>query len=99
MWKNIVLIFCMSATSWTLAQVDVNKGGVGALDAINGIGPVIAKRIVDERVKRGNFKDWTDFENRVAGINMKKSIQLSQAGLLVNGRPKVKTQSKSSKEK
>ncbi|WP_211463020.1 ComEA family DNA-binding protein [Collimonas silvisoli] len=88
MLKKLLLIVCMLMATVSFAQVDVNKGDPAALGSIKGIGPATAKRIVDERSKGGNFKDWTDFESRVSGIGEKKSVKLSQAGLLVNGKPK-----------
>jgi competence protein ComEA len=88
MLKKLLLIVCMLMATASFAQVDVNKGDLAALDSIKGIGPATAKRIIDERGKGGNFKDWADFENRVSGIGEKKSIKLSQAGLQVNGKPK-----------
>lgn len=91
MLKRLLLVFCalMTTTSFTFAQVDVNKGDPVALNNIKGIGSATAKRIVDERKKNGNFKDWADFENRVSGIGEKSAVKLSKAGLLVNGKPKA----------
>jgi competence protein ComEA len=73
--------------SVAFADVDVNKADQSALDSVKGIGPVISKRIVDERQAHGPYKDWADFENRVKGIGDKKAATLSQAGLTVNGQP------------
>ena len=89
MLKKLLLIAGMLMATTSFAQVDVNKGDLGALDGVKGIGAATAKRIVDERGKGGNFKDWADFESRVPGIGDKKSVKLSQAGLLVNGKPKA----------
>jgi competence protein ComEA len=69
------------------ADVDVNKGDQAALDSVKGIGPVISKRIIDERQAHGPYKNWADFENRVKGIGDKKAATLSQSGLTVNGQP------------
>ncbi|MFC5472714.1 ComEA family DNA-binding protein [Paraherbaspirillum soli] len=90
MFKKLLLVFAMLIASMNLAfaQVDVNKADLAALDGIKGIGPATAKRILDERTKGGDFKDWNDFENRVSGIGHKSSIKLSQAGLQVNGKAK-----------
>ena len=90
MLTRLLLVFCalMASASLALAQADVNKGDLAALTNIKGIGPAKAKRIIDERGKGGNFKDWADFENRVPGIGEKSASQLSQAGLLVNGKAK-----------
>ncbi|WP_211454385.1 ComEA family DNA-binding protein [Collimonas antrihumi] len=89
MLKKLLLIAGMLMATASFAQVDVNKGDLSALDGVKGIGSATAKRIVDERGKGGNFKDWADFESRVPGIGDKKSVKLSQAGLLVNGKPKA----------
>ncbi|AMP01590.1 helix-hairpin-helix motif family protein [Collimonas arenae] len=90
MFTRLLLVFCalMASASLALAQVDVNKGDLAALNNIKGIGAAKAKRIIDERSKGGNFKDWADFESRVPGIGEKSASQLSQAGLLVNGKAK-----------
>ena len=88
MLKKLLLIICILMASASFAQVDVNKGDAAALDGIKGIGASTAKRIIDERTKGGNFKDWSDFESRVQGIGEKKAVKLSQAGLQVNGKAK-----------
>jgi competence protein ComEA len=74
--------------TFAFAQVDVNKADQAALDGVKGIGPTMSKRIIDERKKGGEFKDWADFEKRVKGIGDKSSAKLSQAGLVVNGQSK-----------
>jgi competence protein ComEA len=89
MFKKILLAIAtlVAMTSFAFAQVDVNKADQAALDSIKGIGPAKTKAILEER-KKGDFKDWADFEQRVKGIGGKNAIKLSQAGLLVNGKPK-----------
>ncbi|QRX83673.1 helix-hairpin-helix domain-containing protein [Glaciimonas sp. PAMC28666] len=78
----------MATMSMALAQVDVNKADMAALDSVKGVGPATSKRILDERTKGGNFKDWPDFEKRVKGINDKSAVKLSEGGLQVNGQSK-----------
>lgn len=68
-----------------MAQVDVNKADVTALDGIKGIGPATSKRILEERRKGGDYSSWADLESRVKGVSGKKATALSQAGLTVNG--------------
>ncbi|MQR02537.1 ComEA family DNA-binding protein [Glaciimonas soli] len=91
MLKKILWFVVVSFATMGLAfaQVDVNKGDRAALDGIKGIGPATSQRIIDERTKGGNFKDWPDFETRVKGISGKKSVKLSEAGLTVNGQAKT----------
>jgi competence protein ComEA len=45
----------------------------------------MSKAIIDERTKGGAFKDWSDFQKRVKGVQQKRAAQLSKAGLQVNG--------------
>lgn len=90
MFKKLLLVIAalVATMGFAFAQVDVNKADQAALDGVKGIGPAMSKNILDERKKGGNFKDWTDFENRVKGIGDKNSAKLSQAGLTVNGQAK-----------
>lgn len=85
----IAVVALVATMNLALAQVEVNKGDLVALESIKGIGPATAKRILDERTKGGNFKDWSDFESRIKGIGEKSAIKLSQAGLQVNGQTKL----------
>ena len=83
----LALAVCAAALNVAMAQVDVNKADVAALDSVKGIGPAKSKAILDERAK-GEFKDWADFEARVKGIGGKNALRLSEAGLQVNGKSK-----------
>jgi len=70
------------------ASVEVNKADQSGLDGIKGIGPSLSKAILAERSKGGDFKDWSDLENRVKGISDKNSVRFSNEGLVVNGHSK-----------
>ncbi|MDP9109414.1 MAG: DUF655 domain-containing protein [Pseudomonadota bacterium] len=70
------------------AQVDINKADQAALDGIKGIGPKMSQKILDERKRGGDFKDWNDVQSRVKGIKEKSALRLSAAGLTVNGQTK-----------
>jgi len=98
MYKKLLLALATLAASMTLAwaQVDVNKADAAALDAIRGLGPAKTKAILEER-KKGEFKDWSDLEQRVKGIGQKNALKLSEAGLQVNGKSKDGAPAKSSK--
>lgn len=76
----------VATMGFAFAQVDVNKADQPALNGVKGIGPAMSKRILDERKKGGEFKDWNDLENRVKGMKDKKAAKLSAAGLQVNGK-------------
>lgn len=87
MLKKLLLAIAtiMAAMSLAFAQVDVNKADEAGLNSVKGIGPAKSKAIMDER-KKGEFKDWSDFEQRVKGIGEKSAVKLSEAGLQVNGK-------------
>ncbi|SNS37526.1 competence protein ComEA [Noviherbaspirillum humi] len=90
MIKKLLLTLAtfIATMSFAFAQVDVNKADQAALDGIRGIGPAMSKRILDERKKGGDFKDWDDLQTRVKGIGEKNAAKLSAAGLNVNGQAK-----------
>jgi competence protein ComEA len=89
MYKKLLLAVAtlVATMGFAFAQVDVNKADQAALDSVKGIGPAKTKAILDER-KKGEFKDWADFEQRVKGIGGKNAMKLSEAGLQVNGKSK-----------
>ncbi|NVD73114.1 helix-hairpin-helix domain-containing protein [Duganella sp. BJB1802] len=88
MFKKLLLAVAtlIATMGFAFAQVDVNKADAAALDSVKGIGPAKTKAIMEER-KKGDFKDWADLEKRVKGIGEKNAVKLSQAGLVVNGKP------------
>ncbi len=51
-------------------QVRVNSAGITELTALPGIGPVLARRILEDRKLHGRFLTLTDLK-RVKGINKK----------------------------
>ena len=69
------------------AAVEVNSADPSQLESIKGIGPALSGKITTER-KQGNFKDWSDFENRVSGVGEKNAAAFSRAGLTVGGKAK-----------
>jgi competence protein ComEA len=90
MIKKLMLAIAtlVASMSFAFAQVDVNKADAAALDSVKGVGPSMSKKILDERTKNGDFKDWADFQKRVKGVGEKNAAKLSQAGLQVNGKSK-----------
>lgn len=84
MLKNILAIAAMLFASLSFAAVDVNKATAAELDGIKGIGPGISTKILDER-KKGNFKDWNDFVERVKGVGDGNAAKFSAEGMTING--------------
>lgn len=89
MIKKLMLAVATLVASMGIAfaQVDVNKADAAALDSVKGVGPAMSKQILEER-KKGEFKDWADFQSRVKGVGDKRAAKLSEAGLQVNGKSK-----------
>ena len=85
MLKKILAVMAMLVAAASWAAVDVNKASDAELDAIRGVGPALSKRIVEERKKGGDFKDWPDLMSRVKGVKDKAATKLSTEGLTVNG--------------
>jgi competence protein ComEA len=84
MLKKVIAMLLALYAAAAFAAVDVNKASLAELEAVKGIGPVAAAKILDER-KKGSFKDWGDVMQRVRGIKEAKAARLSEAGLTVNG--------------
>ena len=84
MLKKILALVAMLYAAASFAAVDVNKATAAELDSIKGIGPGISTKILDER-KKGSFKDWADFVERVQGVGEGNAAKFSAEGLTVNG--------------
>ena len=74
----------MPATASAFAAVDINKASQAELEAIKGIGPSMAEKMLGERQK-APFKDWSDLTTRVKGVGDASASKFSQNGLTVNG--------------
>jgi competence protein ComEA len=84
MLKKILVILAMLYAAACFAAVDANKASATELDGIKGIGPVMSKRIIDER-KKGEYKNWDDLMSRVKGIAPLTARKYSAGGLTVKG--------------
>ena len=84
MLKKFLAIVAMLYAAASFAAVDVNKATAAELDAVKGIGPSISTKIIDER-KKGSFKDWQDFIDRVKGVGEHNAVKFSAEGVTVNG--------------
>lgn len=84
MFKKFLSFFAAMYLAVSFAAVDVNKASPADLDGLKGIGPGISSKIIDER-KKGDFKDWNDFIERVKGIGPKNAVKFSAEGMTVGG--------------
>ena len=78
---GVVAVSC-AVPCGTAHAVDANTATLAQLDALSGVGPKIAQRILDERRSRP-FRDLADFEQRVRGIGPATAKKLAAAGLSV----------------
>lgn len=86
MIKQLMVAVLAAFSFAAFAAVDANKASQAELEAVKGIGPGIAGKIVEER-KKGNFKDWNDMVTRVNGIGDGNAAKFSAAGMTVGGAP------------
>ena len=84
MIKKIIAGLLALFAAAAFAAVDANKATQAELEAVKGIGPAIATKIIDER-KKGSFKDWNDMVERVKGVGEGNAAKFSTEGLTVNG--------------
>jgi len=66
--------------------IDANTATEVELDAISGIGPALAARIVEER-RKAPFSSLDDLEQRVRGVGPASLRRMQEGGLAV-GRPR-----------
>jgi competence protein ComEA len=83
MLKKILAVMVMMYAAIAFAAVDVNKATAAELDGIKGVGPAISAKILAEKKKGGDFKNWEDLVTRVKGIGEKNAVKISAAGLTV----------------
>jgi comEA protein len=81
----LILVQPVNLGAQAVSKVDLNQATIEQLDELPGVGPAIAKRIVDYRQENGPFKRIEDLMN-VRGIGektflkLKDRITVSQAG-------------------
>jgi competence protein ComEA len=84
MLKKLLALLAMLYAAAAFAAVDVNTAKASDLDGVKGIGPVMSKRILDER-RKGKFRNWEDLVSRVKGLGDASAAKLSAEGLTVDG--------------
>jgi competence protein ComEA len=107
MFKFITAAILALASAAAFAATDVNKASQAELEAVKGIGPSMATRILDAR-QSGSFSNWGDLQSRVKGVGDGNARKFSADGLTVNGSayaasdapaPKAKAKPKAKSEK
>ncbi|WP_454056101.1 ComEA family DNA-binding protein [Cupriavidus sp. Marseille-Q8015] len=77
----LALMLGFAWCGWAQADVDVNSADEATLTEVRGIGPAMARRIVEARQKDGAFRDVDDLADRVPGVGPKSAANLQDAGL------------------
>ncbi len=81
-WLSFIVIFCLTAVALRApllavekktgqGKVNINQASADQLTTLPGIGPAMAKRIIEHRTKNGPFKKTEDLMS-VKGIGQKK---------------------------
>src|SRR5215212_5755468 len=83
MKKFLIAAAMLLWSALTFAAVNVNTASQAELEALNGIGPVKAKAIIDDRAKNGPYKSIDDLD-RVKGIG-KATIEKLRNDISVSG--------------
>jgi competence protein ComEA len=84
MFKFITAAVLALVSAAAFAATDVNKASQAELEAVKGIGPGMATRILEAR-KTGSFNNWADLQGRVKGVGDGNARKFSADGLTVNG--------------
>ena len=79
---SLLAAMCLCAGGAAHAAVDVNTADEAALTSVKGVGPATARNIVNERNKRGPYKDAADLAERVSGVGPKSVARLQEGGLV-----------------
>lgn len=82
MW--LLALLCSFAVGAWAAETEANRASKAQLEAVRGVGPVLAGRILSER-RKAEFSNWGDLIRRVQGVGPNTAERLSGHGLRVNG--------------
>jgi competence protein ComEA len=99
MFKKLLAFFAAMYMAASFAAVDVNKATAAELDGIKGIGPAISGKILEERKRGGNFKDWDNLIERVNNVGEGNAAKFSAQGMTVDGSSFVATKPPAKKKK
>ncbi len=102
MLKKLVLLLAallVTMSSAFAGSVEVNTADQATLQTLNGLGPVKSKAIIDERSRKGPFKDADDLAQRVSGLGVKSVTKLEREGLTIAGSSAPPTSASAKHEK
>jgi competence protein ComEA len=84
------VLWVVLACAGAYAATDANRATVAELEALTGIGPDLAARVIDER-RKAPFAGWADLMARVRGVGPKVAARLSEQGLRIDDAPYTAT--------
>ncbi len=85
MLKKLFTLIALLTMLNAFAALEINNASEAELDSLNGVGPDMSRKILDER-KKAPFKDWSDVMTRVKGIGKAKAAKFSREGVTVSGK-------------
>jgi competence protein ComEA len=71
----------LAAGTKSAQPISLNRGTQSELEALPGVGPTLASRIIDWRIANGGFKKIEDLKN-VTGIGAKLFAQIKTKATL-----------------
>lgn len=76
--RKYSVAYAAAGSYYRAAKIDVNRASLSELIEIKGIGPVLAKKIIDYRQKNGYFQAVTELQN-ISGIGpiLLKQLELA----------------------
>jgi competence protein ComEA len=84
--KSLLGALAALCAAGAFAGVELNKADQAALESVQGLGPALSGKLLEER-KKGPYKSWEDVIERVRGVGPASAARLSTAGLTVNDSP------------
>ena len=78
-----IFAMCALLLAGNCLALDINRATEAELDSINGIGPAMSARILQQRAS-APFTDWADLIARVPGVGAASAQRFSEQGLTVN---------------
>lgn len=81
------LAIALAVLPLAAAALEINDASRAQLERLDGVGVATAARILDERERGGNFRDWIDLAQRVPGLRGRNLERLKRQDLTVGGQP------------
>lgn len=86
--RRALLAAALLAMPLLAGALEINQANRAELERIDGVGVAMASRILEERARGGDFRDWIDLAQRVPGLRGRNLERIKrEPGLTVGGQP------------